>query len=85
MVPQNQYYTWWGDQLVRQEMEDCRLVDRKTGKERVLFTLKDINQWTGTDVHHLSNVSFPYATEPIASVRSGMQTMLVNFDTHQVV
>lgn len=85
MVPQNQYYTWWGDQLVRQEMEDCRLVDRKTGKERVLFTLKDINQWTGTDVHHLYNVSFPYATEPIASVRSGMQTMLVNFDTHQVV
>lgn len=85
MVPQNQYYTWWGDQLVRQEMEDCRLVDRKTGKERVLFTLKDINQWTGTDVRHLYNVSFPYATEPIASVRSGMQTMLVNFDTHQVV
>ena len=85
MVPQNQYYTWWGDLLVRQEMEDCRLVDRKTGKERVLFTLKDINQWTGTNVHHLYNVSFPYATEPIASVRSGMQTMLVNFDTHQVV
>lgn len=85
MVPKNQYYTWWGDQLVRQEMEDCRIVDGKTGKERVLFTLKDINQWTGTDVRHLYNVSFPYATEPIASVRSGMQTMLVNFDTRQVV
>lgn len=84
MVPQNQYYTWWGEQLVRQDAEDCKLVDKKTGKETTLFTLKDINQWTGSDIHHLYNVSFPYPNEPVASVRSGMKSMLVNFKTHKV-
>lgn len=84
MVPQNQYYTWWGEQLVRQDAEDCKLVDKKTGKETTLFTLKDLNQWTGSDIHHLYNVSFPYPNEPVASVRSGMKSMLVNFKTHKV-
>ena len=32
-VAKNQYYTWWGDQLIRQDVEECYIVDKKTGKE----------------------------------------------------
>ena len=31
VVPENKYYTWWGDELVRTDVEECYLVDKKTG------------------------------------------------------
>ena len=45
MVPKNQYYTWWGDELIRQDSEQCFYVNKKTGKEKTLFTQKQINNW----------------------------------------
>jgi putative N6-adenine-specific DNA methylase len=38
MVPKNQYYTWWGDQLVRLDVDKCYTVDKQNGKETVLMT-----------------------------------------------
>ena len=39
MVPKNRYLTWWGDQLVRTDTEECSLVNKKTGKETVMLLL----------------------------------------------
>ena len=43
MIPQSRRLTWWGDQLVRLEAKECYLVDKKTGKETVLFTVDNVN------------------------------------------
>ena len=49
MQPENKWYTWWGDQLVRTDIEKCYIVDKKTGRESLLFTLDDINRWAQSD------------------------------------
>ena len=49
MTPRNRWTTWWGDELVRLDVEQCCLVDKKTGRERTLFTLDQMNKWMGTD------------------------------------
>ncbi len=33
LQPENQFYAWWGDELVRIDKERCFLVDKKTGKD----------------------------------------------------
>lgn len=45
MVAQNRWCTWWGDELVRQDIDACYLVNKKNGKETKLFGINDINKW----------------------------------------
>ena len=45
MVAKNRWATWWGDQLVRQDIDACYLVNKANGKETKLFSLNEINQW----------------------------------------
>jgi dipeptidyl-peptidase-4 len=89
MQPENKWYAWWGDQLIRTDVEECYLVDKKTGKEKVLFTLNDINKWTkGSDtkqVRHLHSATFPYADKSIVAVNNGQATLHIDFKKHQVV
>ena len=33
MVAKNRWCTWWGDELVRQDIDACYLVNKKKGKE----------------------------------------------------
>ena len=53
LQPENKWYTWWGDELVRTDVEDCFLVEKSTGRQAVretkLFTLEEINKWIGSD------------------------------------
>ena len=45
LQPENQFYAWWGDELVRIDKERCFLVDRNTGKDiRSLTTDEDNNR-----------------------------------------
>ena len=43
MQPKNMWLTWWGDQLIQTDVEECHTIDAKTGKKTLLFTLDDIN------------------------------------------
>ena len=45
MVAKNRWCTWWGNELIRQDVEACYLVNKATGKETKLFGINDINQW----------------------------------------
>ena len=89
MQPQNKWLTWWGDQLVRTDVEECYLVDKKTGKESLLFTLEQVNQWIQSDddrfVRHLMNATFPYADKPLVALGNRKAFILVDFKKHQVV
>ena len=90
MQPQNKWFTWWGDQLVRTDVEECFLVDTKTGHERLLFTLDEMNRWADCDgetrqVRHLMNVTFPYSNRPLALVGNRRAVLLVDFEKHAIV
>ena len=89
MRPEARYLTWWGGKLVRQDLNSCSLVDSKTGKERSLFSLDDINHWAGLEksnevVRHLYSAVFPYADRPMVMVKNGTEDIYVNFKTHKL-
>jgi dipeptidyl-peptidase-4 len=87
--PQNKWLTWWGDQLVRTDVEECFLVDKKTGKETQLFTLEEVNQWLHSDdmyhVRALYSATFPYHDQPVVALGNKKSFLLLNFKTHEVV
>ena len=87
--PQNMFLTWWGDRLVQTDVEECYLIDTKTGKKKLLFTLDDINQWAKSDdvryVRHLQSASFPYPDKPIVAVGNKRAFVLVDFKAKQIV
>ena len=81
----------WGDQLVETDVEECKLIDVKTGKKKKLFTLDDINKWAKSDeeanryVRHLMNATFPYPDQPLVAVGNKKSFLLLNFMTHEIV
>ena len=69
MIAKNRWTTWWGDQLVRQDAEECYLVDLKTGKETKLFNIKQLRKIKGVEgVHSLYQTSFPEAGKTIVKI-----------------
>ena len=88
--PKSLFYAWWGDQLVLNDVEECSLIDPKTGKKQRLFTLDEVNQWAGSDgelrqVRHLMSATFPYPDKPIVAVGNKQAYVLVDFKAKQVV
>ena len=91
MLPKNLWLTWWGDELVQTDVEECSLIDKKTGKKQVLFTLDEVNRWAKSDeaanryVRHLMNATFPYPDQPLVALGNKKSFLLLNFKTHEVV
>ena len=89
LQPQNMWLTWWGDQLVQTDVEECYLVNTKTGKKKLLFTLDDINVWGKTDdsqrMRQLSSVTFPYPDKPIVAISNRKALMLIDFRAKTLV
>ena len=87
--PKNLWLTWWGDQLIQTDVEECYTIDAKTGKKEKLFTLEEINQWAGSDdekyVRHLMNASFPYPDQPVVQVGNRRAVILVDFKQKKIV
>jgi len=83
-VPEQVFYTWWGDQLVKQEVDAVKTVDGE-----VLFTLNDINRILSAagerQINYLLTVEFPYPDQTIAAVSEGDQYMMVDWTTKSVV
>lgn len=84
-VPENRYTTWWGDELIRTEASQCSIIDKKTGKESILFTLEEINKYAVSDgssqVKNLFSASFPYPDKPLVILRNGATMSLYNWKT----
>ena len=89
MQPKNMYLTWWGEKLVNTDVEECYLIDTKTGKKDLLFTLDDVNTWAGSDdvkfVRHLMNATFPYPDKPIVAVGNRKAFILVDFEAKKII
>ena len=89
MQPKNLFLTWWGDQLIQTDVEECYTIDVKTGQKTKLFTLDDINKWAESDdvkyVRHLMNATFPYPDKPFVLVGNRKAVILVDFKAQKVV
>ena len=79
MVPKTRYTTWWGDELVHLDTEECFLVNKSTGKESRLFTLSELNQWSGMKLRHLYNLSFPESGKSLVWLNDGNERMLFDW------
>ena len=91
LQPENMWLTWWGDQLVQTDVETCHLINVKTGKKKLLFTLDDINRWAESNqeenryVRHLMNASFPYPDKPIVALGNKKAFILIDFKKRAIV
>jgi dipeptidyl-peptidase 4 len=89
MVAKNRWCTWWGNELVRQDVDACYLVNKTTGKETKLFGINDINQWIAPTkdikVRALYNALFPFAGKSIVMVSNGSKTYTVDFKKHKLL
>ena len=47
LLPENKWYAWWGDELVRIDNEQCFLVDKLTGKDIRALTDDENNERKG--------------------------------------
>ena len=90
LQPKNMFLTWWGDQLIQTDVEECNIINVKTGKKKLLFTLDDINKWAESDdsvryVRHLMNATFPYPDKPLVAVGNRKAYILVDFKAKKIV
>ena len=89
MQPKNRWYAWWGDELIRTDVEECYLVNKKTGKEKLLFTLEEVNRWLVSNdsyyVRALYHATFPYPDQPLVALGNKRSFLLFNFKTHKIV
>ena len=87
--PQNMWLTWWGEKLIETGVNECKMIDTKTGKKTCLFTLDDINSWAGSDdvtyVRHLMNATFPYPDKPIVALGNRKAFILLDFEAKKIV
>lgn len=79
MIAKNRWVTWWGEQLVRTDVEECYLVNKQTGKETRLFTLDELKKKSGLDLHNLYSVRFPEAGKTVVLLSDGNTRALVNW------
>lgn len=89
MVAKNRWCTWWGDQLVRQDIDACYLVNKKTGKETKLFGINEINQAISNTkdvkVRALYNAQFPVADKSIVKIKSGSKIYTVDWKKRKLL
>ena len=54
-VPERLYSTWWGEQLMYQDVEETGMIDMKSGERRKLFTLDDVNSKLDFIIDHMKD------------------------------
>ncbi len=78
--PENQWFTWWGDQLMYLDADEGGTMDTKGNRKRV-FQLKDIgNGW-----HTAYYAEYPYADQPMVLLKNSKQRILYNWETKKTV
>ena len=84
--------TWWGDRLVRLDVEECSAVTDDKGRQtkpQKLFTLEDINSCEGIDTeakpYSLQSITFPDASKTEILIEATGRIYLVDWKAKKVV
>lgn len=89
MIPEYRNITWWGDELVLRNAEECKLVNKANGKETTLFTEAQLNAWAKTNedskILNLGKAQFPYAGKSLVLIANKQERMLIDFKKKAVV
>lgn len=84
-VPERLNSTWWGDQLMYQDIDDAGMIDMKTGKRKPLFSLDNVNcLLDGETIRTLQYVSYPYPGQTLALITNGHIRLLYNWKTDRI-
>ena len=79
---------WWGDICIKPEMEEVKAIDPKNGKEKVLFTLKQMNESLEAagikPVYALYALSYPWGDKTEVQLPQAQQYAVYNWKTHTV-
>ena len=78
--PENQWFTWWGDQLMYLDADEGGTMDAKGNRKRV-FQLKDI----GDGWHTAYYAEYPYADQPMVLLKNSRQRILYNWENKKTV
>ncbi|MCF0202467.1 MAG: DPP IV N-terminal domain-containing protein [Bacteroidaceae bacterium] len=85
---ENKVLTWWGDELIRLDRQECFTVNKKTGKETLLFSNEQLTSWLAPDItfkqQSLRSITFPCPDKPLVLLLSGQGVALFNFKTHAI-
>lgn len=83
MTPEKRYYTWWGDELLRVEIDGVHIINKVSGKEKPLFSLDDILDMTEGGVEligiNLLNAAFPYKDKSLVCLDAPGKRVLYDF------
>ena len=89
MIPEYRNITWWGDELVLRNAEECKLANKANGKETTLFTEAQLNAWAKTNedskILNLGWAQFPYAGKSLVLIANKQERMLIDFKKKAVV
>ena len=89
MIPEYRNITWWGDEPVLRNAEECKLVNKTNGKETTLFTEAQLNAWAKTNedskILNLGRAQFPYAGKSLVLIANKQERMLIDFKKKAVV
>ena len=94
-VPERLYSTWWGEQLMYQDVEETGMIDMKSGERRKLFSLDDVNPrldaaisrldgFKDEKIRTLQYVTFPYPNETLALISNGHTRLLYDWKKGEV-
>ena len=85
LQPKYIFTAWWGDVPMELSVEGVK--DLRKGREsQYLFTCDDLNAILGEKiVRTCSNVTFPYANQPIVKIQGSKEIILVDFEKKAVV
>ena len=88
-VPENKYLTWWGDECIELDTDECRIVSKKDGTATTLVTLKQMNDILMAAghkaFHHFYYASFPYAEQTLICINNGNEQTLIDWKEGKVV
>ena len=90
MRPENRFSTWWGDELISQDAEECYIINKENGKEKLLLKLDEVNQWIASkvssdSVHSFYDAKFPYPTKSLVLLSNKKERFLLDFKKHKVI
>lgn len=86
MRPKNLYLTWWGDNLMYQDADDCGTVNMTTGKKTPVVKLEDVNKALGDkEIHSAMNAVFPYAGKTQVLLKSSKKRILYDWKKRKSV
>lgn len=90
MRPENRFTTWWGNEAIRLDADECYKVNKEDGKESVLIKLDDINNCIGAKdnsdkIHSLYYAEFPYADKSIVLVNNSKKRYLIDFSNNKLI